>query len=189
MGGADKAFVLFHGKHLLVHAIGRLQPQVAAMAVNSNHEAALFDSFGAPVVADPLPGYLGPLAGILAGMRFAESAGMAQIASVAVDAPLFPSDLVARLAEAGGDSTVAVARSGGRLHPVFGLFPVGLAADLAAFIARSESLKVTDWLSRHVVVPVDFAAPDPGQLDPFFNINTPADLAKAEESPLVLPQP
>jgi molybdopterin-guanine dinucleotide biosynthesis protein A len=188
MGGPDKAFVLFHGKHLLAHAVGRLRPQVAALAVNSNREAARFDSVGVPVVADPVPGHLGPLAGILAGMRWAESAGMAHVASVAVDAPLFPSDLVARLAEAGGDATIAIARSGARLHPVFGLFPVGVADDLAAFIGRGESLRVTDWLSRHAVVPVDFAG-DPGQLDPFFNINTPADLAMAEERPLALPQP
>jgi molybdopterin-guanine dinucleotide biosynthesis protein A len=157
------------------------------LAVNSNGDAAALAGLAVPVIADTIPGRPGPLAGILAGMQWAKAEGAGQVATVAVDAPLFPTDLVARLAAGDGGGTVAVARSGGRIHPVFGLFPVGLAGDLAEFIARGESLRVTDWLARHAIVAVDFDEAAAGELDPFLNINTPAELAAAERNAALPP--
>jgi molybdopterin-guanine dinucleotide biosynthesis protein A len=187
MGGRDKSFALFHGKHLVAHAVTRFRPQVGMLAVNSNGDAAALAGLAVPVIADTIPGRPGPLAGILAGMQWAKAEGAGQVATVAVDAPLFPTDLVARLAAGDGGGTVAVARSGGRIHPVFGLFPVGLAGDLAEFIARGESLRVTDWLARHAIVAVDFDEAAAGELDPFLNINTPAELAAAERNAALPP--
>jgi molybdopterin-guanine dinucleotide biosynthesis protein A len=178
MGGGDKSLTPLAGRPLIAHVIGRLRPQVARLAINANGDPARFSSLGLPVIADTVPGFAGPLAGLLAGLHWAEAAGMRFIATAAADTPLFPTDLVQRLAAAAGDA-IAIARSGGRSHPVFGLFPVDRAGDLAAFIARGESLRVSDWLAGQAVVAVDFADAAAGGLDPFFNVNTPADLEAA----------
>jgi molybdopterin-guanine dinucleotide biosynthesis protein A len=178
MAGRDKTFIRLGGRPLIAHGIARLQPQVAVLAINSNADASLFTSFGLPVIADTLPGFQGPLAGILAGMRWASEAGHPTVATAAVDTPFFPSDLVARLSAAAGGDVIAVARSSGRLHPTFALLPVRLADDLERFITRGASLSVTDWLATKPTVAVDFAGQNPA---PFFNVNAPEDLATAEE--------
>lgn len=164
---------------MLAHAIERLAPQVGTLILNANGDPARFRDFGLPVVADTVPGYAGPLAGILAGMRWAASrAADGLVATAAADTPFFPADLVARLSAAlPGACGVAVARSAGRVHPVFGLFPVALADDLERFIRRGVSLRVSDWLVAQEAAAVDFDGPGP---DPFFNVNTPHDLVEAE---------
>ena len=184
--GAEKAFVPLAGRPLLAHVVERLGPQVDALVLNANGDPARFAAFGLPVAADPVPGHAGPLAGILAGLLFARANCPAArlVASVAVDTPFFPETLVARLAAASKDGRrIAVAASGGRLHQVFGVFPVALAEDLMSFIARSGSLKVLDWLGRQDAATVDFPAESP--VGPFFNINTPADLAAAEAAAIL----
>ena len=189
MGGGDKSLMPLDGRPLIAHAVARLRPQVAMLAVNANGDSARFAAFGVPVIADTIPGFAGPLAGILAGLRWAESAGARFLATAAVDTPFFPPDLVVRLLDATTGAAVAIARSGGRLHPVFGLFPVDRAGDLALFIGRRESLKVSDWLARQATVAVDFDGAAPGGLDPFFNLNTPADLDVANLAIAASPLP
>ena len=175
MGGGDKGERLLAGRSLLAHAIARIGPQVAGMVLNANGNAARLSAYGLPVVADPLPDFPGPLAGILAGMRFAARhyPGAAQIVSVPADTPFLPRDLVARL-QAG--APLAVATSDRRTHPVVGLWPVALADDLEAAL-RAGQRKIDAWTARHGVVEIAFPT-DP--IDPFFNINTAADLAEAE---------
>lgn len=181
MGGTDKAFLLLNGRPLLARAIERLAPQVAALAVSANGPHEKYARFGVPVVQDASPEFAGPLAGIIAGMAWtrANVPGASHLATVAVDTPFFPSDLVARLAAASGAERAAVARSGGRVHPVIALLPLRLADDLADFLAAGKSLKVAEWLARHDVAVVDFVDLADGS-DQFFNINTPEDLARAE---------
>jgi molybdopterin-guanine dinucleotide biosynthesis protein A len=180
MGGKDKSVLLLDGQPLLDRAIARLAPQVATLVVSANGPPGQFDHLGVSVIADTISGFAGPLAGFLAGMAWARAnvPGASHVVTVAVDTPFFPLDLVARLSPAGRDDGVAAAGSGGRIHPVFALVPVGLANDLAAFLAAGESLKVADWLARHDVVTVEFDGV--AGVDPFFNINTPDDLAQAE---------
>jgi molybdopterin-guanine dinucleotide biosynthesis protein A len=180
MGGRDKSFVLLNDRPLLQRAIVRLRPQVGSLVVNANGPPEQYAEFETPVVADTVGGFAGPLAGMLAGMGWARAnaPGAARIATAAVDTPFFPLDLVARLSAAVGSKRIAVAMSRGRMHPVFALLPLGLADDLAAFLAAGASFKAADWLVRHDTVRVGFD--EIGGVDPFFNINTPGDLAQAE---------
>ena len=181
MGGGDKGLLPLAGKAMLAHVIERLGPQVSAIVLNANGDPARFAAFDLPVIADTVTGFVGPLAGVLAGMRWslAQAPQRRFIVTVPGDAPLIPHDLVTRLLAAvdGGSGKIALARSKGDLHPVIGLWPVALAADLEAALAGGVR-KVLDWTGRHGTVPVDFAPMRRAgvEIDPFFNANTPAEL-------------
>ena len=181
MGGGDKGLLEIGGRPMLAHVIERLAPQVGQIVINANGDPARFVRFGLPVVADTIEGHVGPLAGVLAGMRWARlnTPEARTIATVSADAPLLPADLVARLeaAVAGRGNAIAIAQSGGELHPVIGLWPVELADDLEAALAGGLR-KVLHWTDRHGTVPVDFAFLERAgrSIDPFFNANTPEEL-------------
>ena len=181
MGGGDKGLLELAGKAMLGHVIDRLSPQVGRMAINANGDPSRFAPFALPVVADTMSGFVGPLAGVLAGMRW--SAGNVSatrwIVTVAGDAPMLPLDLVSRLTAAVGarETAIALARSAGEVHPVIGLWPVALADDLEAAL-ESGVRKVLHWTDRHGTVAVDFPMTRIGRIevDPFFNANTPQEL-------------
>jgi molybdenum cofactor guanylyltransferase len=180
MGGGDKCLRLLGGRSILARILERARPQVAALALNANGDAARFADFALPVIPDSVPGFAGPLAGVLAGLDWAaETSGFTHLASFAGDAPFFPRDLVARLAAAVADGhhDLACAASGGRSHPVFGLWPLALRADLRRAMTEEEMRKVDLWTARHRLRVVEFAAVP---IDPFFNANRPEDLAEAE---------
>jgi len=176
MGDRDKAFLTLGGTRLVDRAVARLGPQVAALAISSNRAPADFAAHGLPVLADRQEGAGGPLAGLHAGLAWASAQRFTHLQTVAVDAPFFPGDLVVRMAAARSGGVV-VARSAGRAHPVFALVSTDLATDLDAHLRTGGSLRVADWLASHHPVHVDFDPVDGG--DPFFNINTPGDLADA----------
>lgn len=185
MGNEDKCLSLLAGRPLLEYAIDRLRPQVGALVLNANGAPDRFASFGLPVIADTVPGYLGPLAGFLAGMRWADvhMADARFIATVATDTPFFPLDLVAELSAAiDTQHDVAVARSAGRDYPVFGLFPVALVDDLDTYLKTGDNRAVMAWLDHQRTAFVDFSPTSDNTYDPFFNINTTADLAVAESA-------
>jgi molybdenum cofactor guanylyltransferase len=181
MGGGDKGLLDLAGKPMLAHVIARLAPQVGRVTINANGDPARFAGFGLPVVADTIPGFAGPLAGVLAGMRWslahAPTAGW--IATAAGDAPLLPMDMVARCLTAieGRPGAIALAQSAGEVHPVIGLWPVALADDLEARLAAGVR-KVLSWTDRHGTVPVPFPFVPVGgrELDPFYNANTSQEL-------------
>lgn len=180
MGGQDKALMPLAGRPLIGHVIDRLTPQVDRLGINANGDPERFSPFGVPVFADTISGHAGPLAGILAAMGFAIQldARFTHVATAATDTPFFPTDMVARLADAAATSeTIAMATSGGNRHPVFGLWPVSLAGDLEAWLRRTDTFKVLAWAGRHNLAEVDFAFDDH---DPFFNVNTPRDREMAE---------
>jgi len=187
MGGGDKCLLQAGGRSLLAHAIDRLRPQVDGLILNANGDPARFAGFGLPVVADSVAGFAGPLAGVLAGMEAAAARGASHIATVAGDTPFFPGDLAARLRDAaqaeGKPLACAAAPEGGRLwdHPTFGLWPVALAADLRAALEGGVR-KVVLWTGRHGCARAVFdpGPPDGSGIDPFFNVNTPADLTEAD---------
>ena len=162
MGGGDKGMLELAGKPMLAHVIERLAPQVGRMVINANGDPARFAGFARPVVADTITGFVGPLAGVLAGMRWstANAPEARWIVTAAGDAPMLPADLVSRLtsAVANRDGAIALAKSAGGVHPVIGLWPVALAADLEDQL-RSGVRKVLDWTDRHGTVPVDFPMP------------------------------
>ena len=181
MGGGDKSLLALAGRPLLAHVIERAGPQVGPLILNANGDPGRFESFGLPVVADVIKGFAGPLAGILTGLEWARqhAPGVAWMASFAGDAPFLARNLVARLAQAveEGAADLACATSGGRTHPVFGLWPVRLAGDLRRALVDEGERKIDAWTARHRIVRVDFPCLP---YDPFFNINRPEDLAEAE---------
>ena len=164
--GRDKVLERLGPQTLLARAVERLDPQVDRVVVNG--PAELEAHCDRPVVPDALPGRQGPLAGVLAAMDAAGDADA--VLTVAVDTPFFPRDLAERLR---GDG-IAIAASGGRLHPVFALWPVALRNELRAFLHLDER-KIMLFAEAHGYRTVDFD----GEPDPFFNLNTPADVEAA----------
>ncbi len=181
MGGGDKGMLALSGKPMLAHVIERLRPQVGAMVINANGDAQRFAAFGLDVVADTIDGFVGPLAGVLAGMRWSatHAPDVTHIVTAAGDAPLLPLDLVARLQAAAQarPGAIALAQSAGELHPVIGLWPVSLADDLELEL-RQGIRKVLRWTDKHGTLAVPFAMLEIGgrTLDPFYNANTPDEL-------------
>jgi molybdopterin-guanine dinucleotide biosynthesis protein A len=186
MGGGDKSLRELGGRPILEHVLARVRPQVGALLLNTNGDAARFAQYGLPVLPDSVSGFVGPLAGILTGMEWAASVAPASrwLASFACDAPFLPTNLVGALLtaceEAGAD--LACAKSRGRSHPVFGLWRLGLRDDLRRAVVEEEVRKVDRWTTRYRLVEVDFPdlPSEAGPLDPFFNTNRPEDLLEAE---------
>ncbi len=180
MGHADKALCLLAGRPLLDHVIARLGPQCGALALSANGDPGRFVRFGLPVLADATPDHPGPLAGLLAGMDWAAARGAGMILSAAVDTPFLPPDMAARLmAAAGQGAAIAVSSDDtGRMraHPTAGLWPVGARADLRAALAAGDR-RLMAWAEAQDAAHVPFAAQP---VDPFFNLNTPGDVAMAE---------
>jgi molybdenum cofactor guanylyltransferase len=178
MGGGDKCLRPLGAATILARVIARAQPQVAALALNANGDPGRFAAYRLPVIADSIPDFAGPLAGVLAGLDWAASRGDTHVASFATDAPFLPHDLVARFVAArereGAD--LVCAASGGRTHPVFGLWPVGLRDALRHAMVAEGIRKVDAWTARYRLAIVDYPT-EP--FDPFFNTNLPEDLAVA----------
>ncbi|MBA2961228.1 MULTISPECIES: molybdenum cofactor guanylyltransferase MobA [Ramlibacter] len=178
MGGVDKGLQNFNGVPLALHTLLRLQPQVGDLLVNANRNLAAYESFGAPVWPDALPDFAGPLAGFLAGL---EQCATPWLVTVPCDTPLFPVDLVARLAQAADAHDAEIAMASGpeqdgqlRTQPVFCLLRRELLESLVRF-THEGGRKIDAWTAQHHTVTVPFDAPgdDPRA---FFNANTLAEL-------------
>jgi molybdopterin-guanine dinucleotide biosynthesis protein A len=178
MGGGDKPLRRLGGLLLLDHVLGRIRPQVRAVALNANGDPARFAAWGLPVLPDTLPGNPGPLAGVLAGMRWAAARGADDVLSVPADTPFLPADLLPRLtaARAAAGVPIACAASRGRTHPVVALWPTALADALEAALLAGLR-KIDRWTAAQGVVAAEF---DETGYDPFFNVNSPDELATAE---------
>lgn len=172
MGGVDKGLVSLDGQPLVQHVLDRLAPQVDDVAISANGDPFRFANLGCQILSDIES--FGPLSGVLSGLRWAVSCGADALVSAPVDAPFLPGDLVPRLLLA-GDGQLAIARSDNRDHPVFALWPVAFANDLAYFLASGVKPKVTAFTDMHMANRAHFPAPLA-----FLNVNTPEDLALAE---------
>ena len=181
MGGVDKGLQLHHGMPLAQHALQRLAEQVGPLMINANRNldayAEIGAAMGAPVCTDVLPDYAGPLAGFLAGL---ERCSTPYLVTVPCDSPLFPADLVERLAQAlsEADAEIAMAAtledSVTQVQPVFCLMKAGLKASLAAFTASGQR-KIDRWTAQHRCIEVTFNDPRA-----FFNANTPDELQQLQ---------
>ena len=181
MGGGDKPLKTIAGRTILERVIERLAPQCDGLILNANGDPARFAFTGLPVVPDDVPGFAGPLAGILAALDWAAAhrPELEWVASAAADSPFLPHDFVSRLhvARAAAGVPLACAESGGQAHPVNALWPVALRADLRHALVVEDMRKIDRWTARHGIARADW--PD-RPVDPFFNANTPEDLDEAE---------
>ena len=180
MGGGDKALLRIGNATILDRVLERLAPQCGRIIINANGDPTRFAFTRLTVVADDVPDFAGPLAGVLAGLDWAAAnmPDIACVASVPGDCPFLPRDLVARLdaARAAEKAPLACARSGEWRHPVVGLWPVALRADLRRALSEEGLHKIEVWTARHGAAIADW----PNEpFDPFFNVNTPADAAEA----------
>jgi molybdopterin-guanine dinucleotide biosynthesis protein A len=179
MGGGDKPLVEIAGRPILQHVIDRLKPQCGLLAINANGDPARFSAFGLPVICDSVEGFAGPLAGVLAGMEFGAAKGAAYVLSAPGDTPFLPADLLARLqaARTRAGATIAVAASNGRTHHAVALWPVAIRDDLRRALVAEDERRVSAFIGRHANVTVEWPTVP---YDPFFNVNRPEDLARAD---------
>lgn len=180
MGGGDKPLLMLGGRTLLDRVVERLRPQCpAGLVLNANGDPARFSGFPGVVVPDDLPGHPGPLAGILAVLDHAAAhhGEVEHVATVSGDAPFLPCDLVARLSTQVRHAPIVMAASGGHRHYTVALWPVALRRDLRTALVEREERRVGAYLARHGAAAVEWGT-EP--VDPFLNLNTPADLDAAE---------
>lgn len=182
MGGGDKALIEIGGRAILDRVLETMTPQCEGIVLNANGDPARFARFGLPVVPDDIPDFAGPLAGILAGLDWmaGNRPDLAWMVSVPGDCPFLPADLIERLhaARAATGNPLACARSGDWRHPVAGLWPVDLRADLRHALVDEDLHKIEVWTARHGIAVAEW--PD-RPVDPFFNVNTPEDRARAND--------
>jgi molybdopterin-guanine dinucleotide biosynthesis protein A len=182
MGGGDKARIQIGGRTILQRVLDCLAPQCARVIINANGDPARFADAGLPVVADSVPDFAGPLAGILAGLDWAAAHApqLEWVLSVPGDCPFLPDDLLARLhrARSAAATPLACARSGEWRHPVVALWPIALREDLRHALTHEGLHKIEIWTARHGIAIADW--PDQ-PVDPFFNVNTPDDAARAQQ--------
>jgi molybdenum cofactor guanylyltransferase len=180
MGGGDKARIRVGGGTILERVLACLAPQCDRLIINANGDPARFADTRLPVVADSVPDFAGPLAGILAGLDWAATHApqMEWLLSAPGDCPFLPKNLLTRLHEArlAAGTPLACARSGEWRHPVVALWKVALREDLRRALVDEGLHKIEIWTARHGVAIADWPA-EP--VDPFFNVNTPEDAARA----------
>ncbi len=183
--GREKGLVELSGKPMIGHVIARLRPQVHRIVIIANDDPSRFSGYCLPVVADTVEGHAGPLAGLHAALEWAlsETPDARFVATVPIDTPFFPEDMVARLMAALRQSDVgsAIAASGGVRHPVAGLWEVALIGEVEDAL-RAGVRAMTRFAETQKSAVVEFPAIEVGgaAIDPFFNVNTPAELEQAE---------
>lgn len=179
MGGQDKPFITIGGKTILDRQLTATAHHKVRL-INANGTLSRFEGYGLPVVPDSVADWPGPLAGILACLDWlADSHPSCDLLlSCATDAPFIPADLAERLlaARQAKGATLAQARSSGRRHPVFGLWPVSLRAELRSALLEDGIRKIDDFTDRYALAIAEFA----GEPDPFANVNRPDDIAAAQ---------
>jgi molybdopterin-guanine dinucleotide biosynthesis protein A len=181
MGGGDKCLLQLGGKTILQHAIDRATPQVGNLILNINGDPDRFSHYNLNIVSDDIGNFAGPLAGVLTGMHWVKEnhPECKWIVTFPTDTPFFPMNLASQLYDAVSDNKaeLACAASGGRHHPVFGIWPVNLFAALKVAMIDNGVRKIDDWTSGYNMKTVKFEF---RKIDPFFNINRPEDLQYAE---------
>jgi molybdopterin-guanine dinucleotide biosynthesis protein A len=181
MGGGDKALIRIGGATILDRALACLSAQCTGVAINANGDPARFAAAGAPVIADDVEGFVGPLAGVLAGLDHLakDGRGIEWLLTVPGDCPFLPDDLVERLHQERRErgKVLACAKSGDWRHPVVALWPVALRDNLRHALVDEDLRKIEAWTGRHGVAIAEWPT---APFDPFFNVNTPEDMAAAE---------
>jgi molybdopterin-guanine dinucleotide biosynthesis protein A len=182
MGGQAKPLIALGEISILSRVIEVLRPQCASLSLNANTELNRYQLYELPILIDATDGFLGPLAGVLAGMDAAaeNQPDVNFLLSAPGDTPFLPQDLVARLyaAKTQEQASIAVAASGGRAHHTVALWDISLRETLRKALIDEGVRAVSEFIARHKKVDVDWSL-DP--YDPFFNVNSPEDLEIATE--------
>ena len=182
MGGVSKPLQRLNGETMIAHILERIRPQVSEIVINANHDQDAYACYSLPIIPDPVEGYAGPLAGILAGMDWIaeKRPDIEYLLSVSGDSPFLPQDLVERLIKpiVESDAELTVASRNGRTQPVIGLWDWRLRDDLRRCLTEEKIFKVDRWTARFNIQTVSF---DAEENDPFFNVNTIDDLKQAEK--------
>ena len=179
--GAEKAFSALSGRPMIAHVIERLAPQVDQLVISANGAPARFAAFGLPLLADPIaePGAerQGPLAGLLAALRYAKAEGFAALVTAPADAPFLPASLISRLCAAhSSHHLVCLARSASGLEPLFGLWrTAALAGAETAFVHGERAMhRLAASLGY-----AEAAFTSEGDAIGFANVNSPTELEEA----------
>lgn len=185
MGGGDKGLLELGEKTIIKRVIDKILPQVSSLAININGDNSRFPDYELPIVSDSMEGFLGPLSGILAGMDWAFKNKHKYIATVAADSPFMPEDFIHRLYSLVKNQKLNIGIAASRIlntddifkHPTFGIWEVDLKNDLRKELA-GDTRKIMKWAKKFKL---DYCYFDINNEldDPFFNINTPDDLEKA----------
>lgn len=175
MGGTDKGLVTIDGRSMISYIIDALTPQVATVIINANRNLGQYRAYGYPVVSDEIANYQGPLAGMASGLKHCQTD---YIATVPCDGPILPDNYVDILLQAASHdgSQLSVGYDGNRLQPVYALIHKSLLEDLNQFLNSGER-KIDRWYEKHSYARADFSTTP----EMFTNINTPADLQKADQ--------
>jgi molybdopterin-guanine dinucleotide biosynthesis protein A len=174
MGGVDKGLQLLHGKPLVGHVVERLAPQVGPLLINANRSQVEYAAFGYPVLADQIPDFAGPLAGLHAALS---ASATPLVVTAPCDSPFLPPDLVSHLHAGmlGAGADIAIARADGRLHPVFCLCRKTLLPQLDIYL-KGGGRRVAEWCAGQGACVVDFD----DQVAAFGNFNTLVELGESE---------
>jgi len=183
MEGPEKSLLKLGDKTLVSHVAERLKQQTSQVILNANGDASRFSELRLEVQPDTVDGFVGPLAGVLAGMRWAaEYSNATHLITAAADTPFFPQDYISKMQNHAQvqNAEIALASSNGRRHPTFGLWPIELADALEYFLVEEGNRKVMLFVERYQNCEVGFETRE-NEIDPFFNVNTPDDMTKAEQ--------
>lgn len=181
MGGGDKCLLPINGKSILQRTIERAKSQVSTLLFNCNGDKARFNFIGLPLVKDILDGWRGPLAGIHASLSWMDTyqPDAEWLVSFAADTPFFPENLAKELLKRaqGKNYEVIVATHKNEIQPLFALWNISLLSKLEEHLHNNGNPKMQAWIKSQQHMCVEF---ENIYQDPFFNINTPADISAAE---------
>ncbi|RUM94703.1 MAG: molybdenum cofactor guanylyltransferase [Thiothrix sp.] len=169
MGGQDKGLVEYRQRPLIEHVIERLAPQVGHLLINANRNAATYQRYGFPIIADQLADYQGPLAGFSVAMLAAKTD---YVLTAPCDGPLLPYDLVSRMVKTMNleKAEISVAHDDQHLQSVYALIKRDLLPSLEACI-QSGQRRVDVWYASQKTALTDFSDTP----ESFFNVNFPED--------------
>ena len=180
LGGGIKSLIKINNKKIFDIILERIQPQIDKIIVNSNIEDTEISKYKFPIIKDVKQGYLGPLAGIHAGMQWLNKnkPEVNWLLTLPGDTPFIPLNLVSCFKEKiNQDSKIILAKSNDKIHPIIGAWHTSLLTSLNKHL-ESGTRKILEWAKNH---PLEFLEFNEKGYDPFFNINTQIDINKAED--------
>ncbi len=177
--GTEKATAPFRGRMLMDIVIATFA-DCAAFAVSAREGTAAAcraSELGVDLLTDDPRHAEGPLAGICAGLGWANGKGLEFLATAPCDSPNLPHNLFAQLMARIAAAPAAYAVAGDGEYPLCALWSVALHAPLAKALSRGSHPPVRAFLAEHNARRILFES-----TPAFANVNTIEDLMRAEHS-------